>query len=152
MAERDRASADTTQNRTMRSAAVTPSEDTERPDGLAFDVEKGADLAGVRVGDQTASNPDAAHTEQAVRETGGGVGLAVPGAPGRKAVEPPAMRPANADLQPWHARRLRPAGRGPGWHCRSQRGVAVTVNVGLAWRSLTGNVIRPRVRGIGRRS
>jgi hypothetical protein len=88
MAERDRASADTTQNRTMRSVAVTPSEDTERPDGLAFDVEKGADLAGVPVGDQTASNPDAARTEQAVRETGGGVGLAVPGDPGRKAVEP----------------------------------------------------------------
>jgi hypothetical protein len=88
MAERDRASADTTQNRTMRSVAVTPSEDTERPDGLAFDVEKGADLAGVPVGDQTASNPDAAHTEQVVQETGEGVGLAVPGDPGRTAVEP----------------------------------------------------------------
>ena len=46
MAERNRASADSTQN-TMKSAAVTPSEDTERPDGLAFDVEKGADLPGV---------------------------------------------------------------------------------------------------------
>jgi hypothetical protein len=88
MAEQGRASADTTQNRTMRSVAVTPSEDTERPDGLAFDVEKGADLAGVPVGDQTASNPDAARTEQAVRETGEGVGLAVPGDPGPKAVEP----------------------------------------------------------------
>jgi hypothetical protein len=88
MAERDRASADTTQNRTMRSVVVTPSEDTERPDGLAFDVEKGADLSGVPVGDQTASNPDAVHTEQVVRETGGGVGLAVPGDPGRTAAEP----------------------------------------------------------------
>ena len=88
MAEQDRASADTTQNRTMRSVAVTPSENTERPDGLAFDVEKGADLSGVPVGDQTASNPDAAHTEQVVREAGGGVGLAVPGDPRRTAVEP----------------------------------------------------------------
>jgi hypothetical protein len=78
----------TTQNRTIRSVAVTPSEDTERPDGLAFDVEKGADLSGVPVGDQTARNPDAAQTEQAVRETGGGVGLAVPGDPGRKAADP----------------------------------------------------------------
>ena len=88
MAERDRASADTTQNRTMRSAAVTPSEDTERPEGLAFDVEKGADLSGVPVGDQTASNPDAARTEQVVRETGAGVGLAVPRDTARKAAEP----------------------------------------------------------------
>jgi hypothetical protein len=50
--------------------------------------EKGADLAGVPVGDQTASNPDAAHTEQVVQETGEGVGLAVPGDPGRTAGEP----------------------------------------------------------------
>jgi hypothetical protein len=88
MAERNRASADSTQN-TMKSAAVTPSEDTERPDGLAFDVEKGADLPGVPVGDQSARNPDAAHTEQVVRETGEGVGLAVPGDPGPSAAEAP---------------------------------------------------------------
>ena len=89
MAEQGRADADTTQNRTMKSAAVTPSEDTERPDGLAFDVEKGADLPGVPVGDQSARNPDAAHTEQVVRETGEGVGLAVPGDPGPSAAEAP---------------------------------------------------------------
>jgi len=88
MAEQDPAGANTTQNRTMRSVAVTPSEDTERPDGLAFDVEKGADLAGVPVGDQSAGNPDAACTEQVVREAGGGVGLDVPGDPGRTAAEP----------------------------------------------------------------
>jgi hypothetical protein len=86
MAEQGRADADTTQNRTMKSAAVTPSEDTERPDGLAFDVEKGADLPGVPVGDQTARNPDAAG--QVARETGEGVGLAVPGDPGPNAAEP----------------------------------------------------------------
>lgn len=90
MAERDRASADTPANRTMRSVPVTPSEGTERPDGLAFDVEKGADLSGVPVGDQTASNPDAAQTEQVVQEAGEGVGLAVPGDPRRTAAEPAA--------------------------------------------------------------
>jgi hypothetical protein len=88
MADRDRASGDTSRNRTMKSAAVAPSVDTERPDGLAFDVEKGADLPGVPVGDQTARNPDAAHTEQVVRETGEGVGLAVPGDPGPDGAEP----------------------------------------------------------------
>jgi hypothetical protein len=72
----------------MRSVPVTPSEDTERPHGLAFDVAKDADLPGVPVGDQTASNPDAAHTEQVVRETGEGVGLAVPVAPRQTAAEP----------------------------------------------------------------
>jgi hypothetical protein len=87
MAEPDRASADTTHSRTTRTAAVTPSEETGRPEGLAFDVEKGADLSGVPVGDQTASNPDAARTEQVVRETGAGVGLAVPGDTPRKAAE-----------------------------------------------------------------
>ncbi len=86
MAERD--STDMAQSRTMRGTPVTPSEDTERPDGLAFDVEKGADLSGVPVGDQTARNPDAAHTEQVVRETGGGAGLAVPGDAGPEAAEP----------------------------------------------------------------
>jgi hypothetical protein len=90
MAEQDRASANTPQDRTMRSVPVTPSEDTERPDGLAFDVEKGADLSGVPVGDQTASNPDAANTEQVVKEAGEGVGLAVPGDPGRTAAAGPA--------------------------------------------------------------
>jgi hypothetical protein len=66
---------------------VTPSEETERPEGLAFDVEKGADLSGVPVGDQTPGNPGAGHTEQVVRETGGGVGLAVPADPDRNAKE-----------------------------------------------------------------
>jgi hypothetical protein len=88
MAERDRASADTPQDRTMRSVPVAPSEDTERLEGLAFDVAKGADLSGVPVGDQTASNPDAAHTEQVVQEAGEGVGLAVPGDPRQRTAEP----------------------------------------------------------------
>jgi hypothetical protein len=82
MTEQNRAGADRPRDTTMRSAAVTPSEDTERPDGLAFDVEKDADLSGVPVGDQAARNAGAAHTEQVVRETGEGVGLAVPADPG----------------------------------------------------------------------
>jgi hypothetical protein len=56
---------------------VMPSDKTERPEGLAFDVEPGADLTGVPVGDQTARHPDAAHTEETVRESGEGVGLTV---------------------------------------------------------------------------
>ncbi len=50
---------------------VTPSEGTERPAGLAFDVEKGADLPGVPVGDQTPHNPGAARIDEVVDETGG---------------------------------------------------------------------------------
>lgn len=71
----------------MKAVAVTPSGETERPEGLAFDVEKGADLPGLPVGDQTPRNPGAARTEQVVRERGGGVGLAVPGDPDRTAEE-----------------------------------------------------------------
>ena len=74
----------------MKAAAVTPSDETKRPEGLAFDVEKGADLPGVPVGDQTPRNPGAARTAQAVREGGGGVGLAVPGDPDSTAEEPTA--------------------------------------------------------------
>jgi hypothetical protein len=88
MTDEDRTSTEPTQDRTMKAVAVTPSEETERPEGLAFDVEKGADLSGVPAGDQTPRNPGAAHTEQAVRERGGGVGLAVPGDPDRKAADP----------------------------------------------------------------
>jgi hypothetical protein len=78
MTDQNRTGTSTTEGRTMKSVAVTPSEDTDRPDGLAFDVEKGAELPGVPVGDQTARNPDATRTGQMVRETGEGVGLAVP--------------------------------------------------------------------------
>lgn len=60
---------------------VTPSDETERPEGLAFDVEKDADLSGVPTGDQTPENPEAADREETVRERGGGppAGAAVPG-------------------------------------------------------------------------
>ena len=60
---------------------VTPSDETERPEGLAFDVEKDADLSGVPTGDQTPENPEAAEREEAIREQGGGppAGAAVPG-------------------------------------------------------------------------
>lgn len=58
---------------------TTPSDKAERPEGLAFDVEPGADLTGVPTGGQVPLHPDAAPTEQTVRESGEGVGLAVPG-------------------------------------------------------------------------
>jgi hypothetical protein len=94
MNEQNRTRTGTNQGKTMKSAAVTPSEHTERPDGLAFDTETGADLPGVPVGDQTASNPDAARTEEVVRETGDGVGLAVPRDPGPRSAEPSGDTPA----------------------------------------------------------
>ena len=80
MADQDRASTEPTSDRVLNPVPVTPSCETERPAGLAFDVEKGADLPGVPAGDQTPKNPGAAPA----REMGGGVGLALPGDPARK--------------------------------------------------------------------
>src|SRR3984957_4535695 len=51
MTEENRTRTDTAQSKTMKSAAVTPSDHTERPDGLAFDIETGADMPGGRGGD-----------------------------------------------------------------------------------------------------
>jgi hypothetical protein len=88
MVDQNRTSTEPAHGKILKAVPVTPSEETERPQGLAFDVEKGADLPGVPVGDQTPKNPGAGHTEQVVRETGGGVGLAVPGDPDRNVEEP----------------------------------------------------------------
>jgi len=88
MVDQDRTGTEPAHGKVLKAVPVTPSEETERPEGLAFDVEKGADLPGVPVGDQTPRNPGVGHTEQVVRETGGGVGLAVPGDPDRNAEEP----------------------------------------------------------------
>jgi hypothetical protein len=49
---------------------VIPSDKAERPDGLAFDVEPGADLTGVPVGDQAPSHPGAERTQATVKESG----------------------------------------------------------------------------------
>ncbi len=57
----------------------TPSDKAERPEGLAFDVEPGADLTGVPVGDQAPRDPGARHIEETVREKGESIGLAIPG-------------------------------------------------------------------------
>jgi hypothetical protein len=88
MVDQDRTGTEPAHGKVLKAVPVTPSEETERPEGLAFDVEKGAGLPGVPVGDQTPNNPGAGHTEQVVRESGGGVGLAVPGDPARNAEEP----------------------------------------------------------------
>jgi hypothetical protein len=88
MVDQDRTGTEPPHGKVLKAVPVTPSEETERPEGLAFDVEKGADLPGVPVGDQTPKNPSADRTEQVVRETGGGVGLAVPGDPDRNVEEP----------------------------------------------------------------
>lgn len=79
MADQDQAGTESTRHQVPGPLPVTPSDKTERPEGLAFDVEPGADLTGVPAGDQSPDHPGAAHTEQTVRETGDGVGLAVPG-------------------------------------------------------------------------
>jgi hypothetical protein len=60
----------------VKPVPVTPSAGTERPEGLAFDVEEGADLSGVPVGDQAPANPGAG--TEGSQEAGHGVGLAVP--------------------------------------------------------------------------
>lgn len=79
MAEQERQDAATSRDQSPDPLPVTPSDQAERPEGLAFDVEPGADLTGVPVGDQTPRNSGAAHIEDTVREKGEGVGLAVPG-------------------------------------------------------------------------
>jgi hypothetical protein len=78
MTEQDREGAASSRHQAPAPLPVTPADKAERPEGLAFDVEPGADLTGVPVGDQTPGNPGAAHIEETVRETGDGVGLAVP--------------------------------------------------------------------------
>ena len=88
MVDQNRTGTEPAPGKVLKAVPVTPSEETERAEGLAFDVEKGADLPGVPVGDQAPKNPGADHTEQVVRETGGGVGLAVPGDPDRNAEGP----------------------------------------------------------------
>jgi hypothetical protein len=79
MDDQDQADTEPARHQVPGPLPVTPSGRTERPEGLAFDVEPGAGLTGVPAGDQSPDHPGAAHTEQAVRETGDGVGLAVPG-------------------------------------------------------------------------
>ena len=80
MDDQDRASTEPTPDRVLNPVPVSSSRETERRAGLAFDVQEGADLPGVPVGDQTPKNPGAAP----VQEIGGGVGLALPGDPARK--------------------------------------------------------------------
>jgi hypothetical protein len=59
MADQDQASTDPAPDKVLSSVPVTPSRETERPAGLAFDVEQCADLPGVPAGDQTPKNPGA---------------------------------------------------------------------------------------------
>ena len=80
MADQDQARTEPTPDKILNPVPSPPSRETERPAGLAFDVEKGADLPGVPAGDQTPKNPGAAPAQ----EKGGGVGLALPGDPARK--------------------------------------------------------------------
>jgi hypothetical protein len=60
VADQDQASTERAPDKVLNPVPVTPSRETERPAGLAFDVEQGADLPGVPAGDQTTKNPGAA--------------------------------------------------------------------------------------------
>jgi hypothetical protein len=80
MDDQDQASIEPTSDGILDPVPVTPSRETERPAGLAFDVETGADLPGVPTGDQTPKNPGAAPAQ----EMGGGIGLALPRDQARK--------------------------------------------------------------------
>lgn len=80
MADQDQASTEPTSDKVLNPVPVTRSRETERPPGLAFDVEQGANLPGVPTGDQAPKNPGAAPAQ----EIGGGVGLALPGDSARK--------------------------------------------------------------------
>ena len=80
MADQAQASTDPAPGKVLSPVPVTPSRETERPAGLAFDVEQCAELSGVPAGDQTPKNPGAPPAQ----ELGGGVGLALPGDPARK--------------------------------------------------------------------
>jgi hypothetical protein len=66
---------------------TTPSKETERPEGVSFDIPKGADTSGMPTEDQTPQNPEAAEMDEAIQETGGGppAGAAIPGDQTQKA-------------------------------------------------------------------
>ena len=64
MDDQDQASTEPTPDKVLNPVPVTPSRETERPAGLAFDVEKGADLPGVPAGDQTPKNRGAAPAQE----------------------------------------------------------------------------------------
>ena len=80
MAYQDQASTGSTPDKVLNPVPVNPSRETERPAGLAFDMEQGADLPGVPAGDQTPKSPGAAPAQ----EMGSGVGLALPGDPAQE--------------------------------------------------------------------
>jgi hypothetical protein len=79
MTDQDEAATASDRHQSPAPLPVTPSDEAERPEGLAFDIEPGADLTGVPTGEQVPGHPGAARTEQTVRVAGEGVGLAVPG-------------------------------------------------------------------------
>ena len=110
MVDQDRTGTEPAHTKVLKAVPVTPSEGTERAEGLAFDVEKGADLPGVPVGDQVPKNPGTDHTEQVVRETGGGVGLAVPGDADQNPDESIDTAPGDGE-QDGIGTSIRPAGR-----------------------------------------
>jgi hypothetical protein len=70
MAEKDEGTGARKEGVERPQVAVTATSDTERREGLAFDVEPGTELPGVPTGDQRPANENAAEIEENVRETG----------------------------------------------------------------------------------
>ena len=79
MADQDESGSESARHQVPAALPATPSDEAGRPEGLAFDVEPGADLTGVPAGEQVPEHPGAARIDRTVRESGEGVGLAVPG-------------------------------------------------------------------------
>jgi hypothetical protein len=79
MADQDETGNESSRHQVPAALPATPSDKAGRPEGLAFDVEPGADLTGVPAGEQAPDHPGAARIDRTVRESGEGVGLAVPG-------------------------------------------------------------------------
>jgi hypothetical protein len=79
MTDPDETGSESARDQVPAALPATPSDKDGRPEGLAFDVEPGADLTGVPTGEQAPDHPGAARIDRTVRESGEGVGLAVPG-------------------------------------------------------------------------
>jgi hypothetical protein len=80
VADQDQASTEPAPDKVLDPVPVTPSRETERPAGLAFDVEKGADLLGSQPGTRLPRTQE----PPLAQEMGGGMGLALPGDQARK--------------------------------------------------------------------
>jgi hypothetical protein len=104
MVDQDRTGTEPAHGKVVKAVPVTPSEETERPDGLAFDVEKGAELPGVPVGDQAPKNPELAIHSRWYGRVAQASGWPFPATRTGTQKSPSTTRPANADFPDLHGR------------------------------------------------